>query len=69
MTAAPHDLDPVETKQNVNTWRLDVRVDHTDTLPFGRQEESHVGSDIGFARAAPERVDGYDLGQSMPSFP
>jgi hypothetical protein len=48
----------VQTKQDMNTWRLDVGIDDADTPSPGREQRGKVGGGIGLTCPTSIRVDG-----------
>lgn len=59
------DFRPLQAEQDVYARRLDVRIDHTDSVTHLGQLGCHVRSRIGFARTAAKGMYGYDFAHNL----
>jgi hypothetical protein len=54
-----------QVKQDVNTGRLYIGINHTNAFPIHRQQGGDISRGIRFPRAASEGMDGYNLGHAI----
>lgn len=57
----------IQSKEDMDAWRLDVSIDHRDALTPLNQAAGQIGGEIGFAGISTKGVDGDDGGYAVGS--